>query len=371
MKFLIISHVKHIKQNQKYYAYEPYVREMNIWLKYVDEVEIVAPLVRKTTTVLDSVYKHKEVRHYNVPEIEFTSVKKAIISIFKLPRILLVIFKACKRADHIHLRCPGNIGLLGCFVQILFPKKPKSAKYAGNWDPKAKQPLSYRIQKWMLRKRFLTMNMTVLVYGDWNEKSKNIVPFYTATYRASEKEEIDTKVLNKKINLLFVGTLSKGKQPLLSVKVVNELRKFGYDVSLDIYGEGEEQNNIKQFILDNNLSEHVALHGNKDKEIVKLAYKKAHFLVFMSKSEGWPKVVAEAMFWKCLPISTKVSCIPEMLGKGERGSIIKPILADITDEISVYINNQSVYDKKIKKAYDWSRIYTLDKFENEIHNILI
>jgi hypothetical protein len=40
-------------------------------------------------------------------------------------------------ADHIHLRCPSNIG---CWVACSnsFPKTPKSAKYAGNWDPKLK-----------------------------------------------------------------------------------------------------------------------------------------------------------------------------------------------------------------------------------------
>ena len=39
-------------------------------------------------------------------------------------------------ADHIHLRCPGNIGLLGCFSSNFISKKIKTAKYAGNWDPK-------------------------------------------------------------------------------------------------------------------------------------------------------------------------------------------------------------------------------------------
>jgi len=52
-----------------------------------------------------------------------------------------------KSANHIHLRCPGNIGLLACLIQILFPNTPKTSKYAGNWDPNAKQPFTYKIQK--------------------------------------------------------------------------------------------------------------------------------------------------------------------------------------------------------------------------------
>ncbi len=45
MKFLIISHALHKTKDDAVFSYAPYVREMNIWLKYVDAVEVVAPLV--------------------------------------------------------------------------------------------------------------------------------------------------------------------------------------------------------------------------------------------------------------------------------------------------------------------------------------
>jgi len=371
MTFAIITSTPHKKINNCIYAYAPYVHEMNLWLKYVDTVDIVAPISSISKSSIEAAYCHNKIKLNKIPVIEFTTILKAIVSFFRLPLILLTLFKAFKRVDHIHLRCPGNIGLLGCFVQILFPKKVKTAKYAGNWDSKARQPLSYRIQKWILNNTFLTKNIQVLVYGEWPDQSNNIKPFFTATYSESEKEEIETKNINININLIFVGKLSKGKQPLLSVKEVNELRKLGYDAYLDIYGEGEEQKKIEQFITNHNLEEYVKLNGNKDKQIIKEAYQKAQFLVFMSKSEGWPKVVAEAMFWKCLPISTKVSCIPEMLDNGERGSIVAPSLDKITNEITFYIKNPSIYNDKVLKAYNWSRTYTLDQFEESIKKVLV
>jgi len=51
MNFLIITHVPHIYQNKEWYGYAPYVREMNIWLKYVDEVTIVSPVHQSGKTV--------------------------------------------------------------------------------------------------------------------------------------------------------------------------------------------------------------------------------------------------------------------------------------------------------------------------------
>jgi len=49
MKFLIITHVEHLKEADQYFGYAPYVREMNIWFKYTDEVIIVGPLLKKKT----------------------------------------------------------------------------------------------------------------------------------------------------------------------------------------------------------------------------------------------------------------------------------------------------------------------------------
>ncbi len=369
MRFVIITHAVHKIKDDTLFSYGPYVDEMNLWTNYVSNIEVVAPL---SNTEIDAIEKkyNCSYKFTRVASFDITSIINSFLTLLKLPLIILKIFNAMNRADHIHLRCPGNIGLLGCLVQVFFPSKPKTVKYAGNWDPKSKQPISYKLQQCILRNTFLTKNTQVLVYGDWNESSKNITPFFTASYFENEKRNIENKKLNSQINFLFVGTLSEGKQPLISIKVVHGLLKKGYNVKLNMYGEGSERKNIETYILKNNLQETVVLHGNKPKDIIKEAYKKAHFLVFISKSEGWPKVIAEAMFWKCLPISTAVSCVPNMLANGERGSLVAANIKEIVSEIELYLKNEQLYLTKAQKAFDWSRTYTLDKFENEIKKLL-
>lgn len=536
MKFVIITHAVHKLNKQDVFAYEPYVKEMNLWLKYVDEVRIVAPVSKEDVSAIESRYKHKEqipnrvghdgttchselveeshdlegddeiatslltsttlsasphndrkgchpepvstyghsaldaeshdlkknvkslrqaqtdsnechpehvegshdmegydeilkqVQHdetktiqlIKIPSIDITSLKNGVRAVFKIPNICYQIFKAMQWADHIHLRCPGNIGLLGCFVQLLFPYKPKTVKYAGNWDPKSKQPLSYRLQKWLLSNTFLTRNVKVLVYGEWPHQSKNIVPFFTASYSEDEMEEVEIDEKGKslrqaqtdkierhrerseaifskeqiatsitprndenechpepveggqssKLKFIFVGGLTSGKQPLLTVQVIHKLKQNGYNIQLDMFGDGVERTSIENYILDNALENVVFLHGNSSKEIVKQAYQKAHFLLFISKSEGWPKVVAEAMFWGCLPITSKVSCIPYMLDNGNRGSIVNTDANEIISVIETYLQNSSTYKEQAQKAKNWSRQYTLEKFEEEIGKLL-
>ncbi|MFN0729527.1 glycosyltransferase [Polaribacter gochangensis] len=367
MKFGIITHAEHKIKEKDIFAYEPYVREMNLWAKHVDEIVILAPKSKeKEISKIETPYHHSKLKLVEIPSFNLTTLKNSFLSLIVIPKICVQIYKVMKSVDHIHLRCPGNIGVLGCFVQIAFPSKPKTVKYAGNWDPKSKQPLSYRLQKRILSSTFLTKNCKVLVYGEWKNQSKNIIPFFTASYSEEEITAIKTKNLKAKIRLLFVGNFSVGKQPLLTVKVAEILLNKGYNIQLDMFGDGAIFNVVKEYISKNELNRNVILHGNQPKEMVKKAFQESHFLVFISKSEGWPKVVAEAMFWSCLPISSKVSCVPFMLGNGERGSIVSKSITEIIIELEKYISQENIYIEKITKAKDWSQQFTLEKFEKEI-----
>jgi len=369
VRFLIISHVKHKKQDAAYFAYEPYVREMNIWLKYVDQLEIVAPLNDDRITEIDSQYQHSSVEFTKIPEIQFTTIGYAIRSLFFIPTIFLSIYKACKRADHIHLRCPGNIGLIACFVQVFFPKKTKTAKYAGNWDPNSKQPLSYRLQKSILSNTFWTKNIQVLVYGDYGSKSINIKPFFTASFKDSDIESITERDYTKSLKFLFVGSLVDGKRPLLTLKIVENLILQNIDVSIDFYGDGSKLASLEEYVTTKNLEQSVKFHGNRSRDTIKSALKEAHFLLLPSKSEGWPKAVAEAMFFGTIPIATKISCVPFMLDKGKRGILIEP---DIEMAIKTILSNlEPVHLSELRRnAVTWSQKYTLEEFENNIKQLL-
>lgn len=370
MTFLIITHVQHQLKANDISAYAPYVREMNLWLKHVDEVVLVAPKSLSEKTAIDLSYNHDSIQFNQIPAIEFTSLEKAINSLFKLPKILRIIYKACKMANHIHLRCPGNIGLLGCLVQIFFPKKIKTAKYAGNWDPKAKQPVSYKFQKWLLSNTFLTKNMSVLVYGHWENQSRNIKPFFTATFSNDEIEPVKVRNYSEALQFVFVGTLVEGKRPLLAIQIVERLYKNGRKVSLDIYGDGVLRSELEDYGKGNNLSQIIRFHGNREKQEIKQVLKNAHFLILPSKSEGWPKAIAEAMFFGTIPVATSVSCIPDMLDFGARGILIAPDLEAAITEIEKYLADTNRLENMSQDAAKWSQTFILDKFETEIVKLL-
>lgn len=389
LKLLVISSAPIVEMHGKSHLYAPYEKEMQLWAKHADAIQFCCPIWREDKKLLIApvsfeVEKVVELQEFDI--ISFSNKLKAIPLAFVA---LVKIFKAMKQADHIHLRCPGNIALLACLVQVLFPNKQKTAKYAGNWDPKSQQPWSYRLQKWVLSNTFLTRNMQVLVYGEWPKQTKNIKPFFTATYSESEMGrwgdgetrrwgdgemrrwgDEEARSFRDGVKFLFVGTLSRGKQPLYAIQLVQELYEKGKKVTLELYGEGVLRKDLEYYIAQNNLETIVSLKGNQSKEAVLKAYQTSHFLILPSKSEGWPKVVAEAMFWGCVPIVSKVSCVPYMLGYGERGILLQENLDTDVSQINSLLLNEVNYQKMTHEGEDWSRQFTMDKFDAEIEKLL-
>ncbi len=373
MNFVIITHVPHIVSNSDYYAYAPYVHEMNIWTKFVDKLTIVAPLadVSLQKSAIDAKYDHESIEYIAIKNFDILSFKSTIKTVLKIPKISWTLFKAMRNADHIHLRCPGNIGLLACSIQIFFPNKPKTVKYAGNWDPNSPQPFTYKLQQWILNNTFLTKNCNVLVYGRWIGMSKNIKPFFTATYLERDKlPPQQITISSSKIKFIFAGMLVAGKRPLYAVKLVEALLKNDFDVELDFYGDGNLRAEMEEYIFKHQLQDRIKLLGNQEKYILKTAFQQSHFVILPSASEGWPKVIAEGMFWGCVPIATSVSCLEWMLDHGKRGILLTMNLNDDVTLIKTILNNDAVFQNKRDLSAAWSQQYTLDVFENEVKKML-
>ena len=152
--------------------------------------------------------------------------------------------------------------------------------------------------------------------------------------------------------------------------MVEKLHQLGKKVALDCYGEGVLRSELETYLEARNLADIITLKGNQSKETLKEAYQNSHFLILPSKSEGWPKAVAEAMFWGCVPVATAVSCVPYMLDYGNRGVLLHEHLEKDTTILLDLLNDSKAYELKSKAAQNWSQHYTIELFEAEIKKLL-
>ncbi|TDN89170.1 glycosyltransferase involved in cell wall biosynthesis [Salegentibacter sp. 24] len=352
MRFAVFTHVIHKQLADRLYAYSPYVREMNLWFKNVKEVEIIAPALQmaKKKHSSDEPYKHSNIVFIKIPSFHLLNFPAVLDAVIKIPFIFFKIVGAMRRADHLHLRCPGNIGLLAAISQIFFPKKPKTVKYAGNWDPKAKQPWTYKLQRKILSNTFLSRNIKVLVYGNWTNQSTNILPFFTASFSEKEREST-VKNFKPPYKFIFTGNLVKGKGIFKAIKLIETLKNRGLKSELEIYGDGILKDSIHEYIQRKNFQNVIELKGRKSLEELKEAYKKAHFVILLSKSEGWPKTIAEGMWYGCIPIASAVSCVPWMLNAPpipvEGPSLIIPA------KRGILLSNRLLYKLQDNGQFKW------------------
>ncbi|MBS1534290.1 MAG: glycosyltransferase [Bacteroidetes bacterium] len=369
MKLAVISSAPFIRKHNQFYAYSPYVKEIRLWAKHTDEIAFCCPILDDDKGLLiapiDFPCTTYAIKEFNIKS-PLNFIKAFLFSFGNL----IQLFKIMLWADHIHLRCPGNVGLMGCWVQIFFPGKIKTAKYAGNWDMKSNQPRTYKWQQKILSHTYLTRNIKVLVYGNWLGSTANIYPFFTATYTEADKIEVKPRSMQNGIEMIYVGTLSKGKRPIYAIELAQRLHAIYPNFRLSLYGHGKERENLEHYIEQNQLQDFVILKGNFSQQEMMSVYQAAHFMILPSESEGWPKVVAEAMFWACVPLATKVSCVPDMLGEGSRGLLLDMNLKSDFDKICQMIEDENRYRETALKAMEWSRVYTLDKFEFEIQKML-
>lgn len=370
MRFLVISHAPHFVKEGRIYSYGPLVKEMVLWEKRVEHMVVFAPKMEATTDPINLPYLQIQTRLISSLSLNFTTPGQSLRSFFKLPWIMFKMWSEILKADHVHLRCPGNLALIGCFVQVLFPFKKKTAKYAGNWDKESAQPISYKVQRWMLSNTWLSHNISVMVYGQWPDSTQNIKPFFTASYYEKDFISFQKPPIQKSINLIYVGGLFPAKNPMTAMRVLNLLVSKGIDVNLVFCGDGPERVQIQQYAETKNLEAHVRLLGNVNAEQVKEEFIQAHFLIFLSDSEGWPKVVAESMSWSCVPITSRVSCVPQMVGFGERGVLVPNDPEKIASKIIELKLNPEELKQMQTKSRVWARQFTLEKFGEELGKLL-
>jgi len=168
--------------------------------------------------------------------------------------------------------------------------------------------------------------------------------------------------LKRKKQIIAVGALKKEKGFDLLLDAIHKVRdrliKEGYSVV--IVGEGEERLCLSRKIKELSLDNYVELVGAKKRpELVNL-YNQSEVFVLSSVSEGFPKVLLEALSCGCQIIATNVGSVSKVVGddylylcRPDSGELASVFEGYLTHEP---VNNNDTETEKILSGYDWEAV---------------
>ena len=370
-RLLVISHVLHYRQEGNLYAYGPYAREIDVWADLFPEVVIAAPC-RDEKPPGDSIA-------FTKPNISIAPQREAggddwrakVEQVLMLPSLVHDLSRAMRSADAIHVRCPGNLGVLGVLLAPLFSRR-LVAKYAGQWNGYPGERLALRLQRSVLRSFW--WGGPVTVYGQWPDEPDHIIPFFTSMMTDEMVKRAVIVAENKKIarplRVLFSGRLAREKRVDALLDAIGILVAQGIDVQVAVVGGGTEEASLRQKAKTLGLQKLVNFVGSLSFEASLKWYEWADCLVLPStNSEGWPKVIAEGMCYGLVCIGVDHGQVRRML-EG-RGIILKSGMAqEIADALQHVIERPGDFEEMRRKASAWARQYSLDGLREALRDLL-
>ena len=149
-----------------------------------------------------------------------------------------------------------------------------------------------------------------------------------------DPEKFQPTVENVDGRILTVGRFVEKKGVTYGIEAVAEVVEEIPDLEYHIVGSGPKEDEIRAAIAEHELEEYVTILGNvTDDELIQEYDEAEVFLLPCVVAEdgdrdGIPVVLMEAMAMKCVPVSTRVSGIPELIENGINGYLCESIDVD-------------------------------------------
>ncbi len=174
----------------------------------------------------------------------------------------------------------------------------------------------------------------------------------------------------KNFQITQVGHLIESKHYEITIQAVNILKKKGYNVALDIIGEGNKENELKKRVHELGLDDNVKFYGQLSNEETMKMMASSLFFVMPSYPEGLGIVYLEAMGSHCITIGTIGEGIDGIIRDGYNGFLVeRDNYEKIAGIIENCIKNDKYSNKIAQNAYNTVMEYSWKN--NALKNIEI
>jgi len=196
---------------------------------------------------------------------------------------------------------------------------------------------------------------------------KNTVVFPNGMEHPGTGTSIDGLPDSARLELLYVGELSRSKGVERIIQALQRCRTEGLDVFCTLIGEWKEaafEREMQDFIRQNRLDEMITFTGLLKGSEKWAFYNQAHVLTHPTDLDGQPITILEALGSGLAVISTHVGAIPDTIKDGVNGYLLPDISAVALYEAirKLYFDRPLLHRMRTQNAQTFKESYELNTY---------
>jgi len=171
------------------------------------------------------------------------------------------------------------------------------------------------------------------------------------------------------LNICFVGRAGNNKGAAVLLEALSSFKKINIFNEVNFIGLEEKDIAIYSFSLE---SARIKCNGWISRSQLDKIYAKSHLIILPTKSEGFPKVIAEASAFGCIPIVTNIEPINQIVINRKNGILLDAPRVENIKNIFLNLDKKD-YDLKgiSNEAISMSELFTYNRYLDRIKSEII
>jgi len=339
-----------------------------------DSTTLAVPVSKTSNSQGEVFITGNNIKIYPLDTLEGDHLRRKLNFIPWLIKNYFIIRKLINNADCVHTPIPGDIGTIAMVITNKL-KKPLFVRHCGNWF--VQRTATERFIKNFMIKNAGGRNIMLATGGAESPPSAmnvNVKWIFSSSLRNKEVLALRNRSHSfdpRRPNFIIAARQEKKKGTDKALRALAILKSKNYDFNFDVVGDGSYLPDLKELAKELGIEERVNFYGKISHDEVIRAMQNADIFVYpTTASEGFPKVVFEAMACGLPVITNPVSVLPQLIAEGG-GVLLKDDSPEfIADSIITILTDPDKYIKMQQNAFKTSDAFSLEKWRDTIGGYL-